>query len=304
MNQYRFIESWNEEYLLNLPKGETEYFEYKSSKTPVEKLKEKISIAASAFWNSGGGVFVVGLNNSGVIDGGIPETIGRQNIRDWVDQVISTVTPVGIYEIKTISPQASTSLIHDSHVVLAIAFEESIVAPHMACDNKYYIRAGTHSVPANHFLIEAIRARRGIQKPVLRGLLRMHDEKSYIVQLVVIALNQSALNVELSFEPLPKIFAEHDDFGNKFPLQIPIIEQNHPFKMDISMFPGGKQVFGDSPVYLKLEYQSLLGEKFSEKQVIDPNRSLPPMQSGQKTLDEIEKTLRELTKEVKNLGKR
>jgi hypothetical protein len=300
--RFRLIENWKEEDLLNLPKGETEYFEYKSSKTPSEKLKDKISVAASAFWNSGGGIFIAGVDGSAKVDGGIPKNIGRQDLCDWVDQTLTSVEPVGSYVIKTISRETDDSLIQENHVVLIISFGESNIAPHMAYDNKYYIRAGTHSGPASHFLVETIRARRGLQKPVLRGLLRMHEEKSHIVELVVLALNQPALNVELSFDPLPKIFGEYDDFSNKFPLQIPIIEQKYPFKMDISMFPGGKQVFGDTPVYLKLDYQSLIGEKFSETQILDPSRSLPPMQSGEKTLDEIEKALRKLTEQIKNLA--
>jgi len=130
----------------------------------------------------------------------------------------------------------------------------------------------------------------------------MHDEKSYIVELVILALNQPALDIELSFDPLPKIFEKHSKFADKFPLRIPIIEQNYPFKMDISMFPGGTQVFGDVPIYLKLNYQSLTGEKFSETQLLDPDRNMPPMQSGSKTLDEIEKVLKQLAEYVKSIA--
>jgi len=302
MERYRFIENWTEEDLLSIPKEESDSFEYKSSKTPLDKLKEKISVSASAFWNSGGGIFIAGVNDSGKIDGGIPENIGRQGIREWIDQILTSVEPVGNYTIKTISKKIKDSSINDNCVVLVMSFEESIIAPHMAYDKKYYIRAGAHSEPASHFLVEAIRARRGLQKPLLRGLLKMHDEKSYIVELVILALNQPALNVELSFDPLPKIFEEHSSFSDKFPLRIPVIEQNFPFRMDISMFPGGTQVFGDVPIYLKLSYQSLSGETFTEQQLLDPNRNMPPMQSGSKTLDDIEKILKELTQHVKNIS--
>ncbi|NOH01072.1 MAG: ATP-binding protein [Chloroflexi bacterium] len=299
---FRFVDNWTEEDLLTLPQGETEYFEYKSSKTPLDKLKDKISIAASAFWNSGGGIFIAGVNNSGKIDGGIPANVARQSIRDWVDQILASVEPVGSYSTKIISKETQNSLIQDNCVVLVVSFGASIIAPHMAYDKKYYVRAGTHSGPASHFLVEAIRGLRGLQKPMLRGLLKMHDEKSHIVELVILALNQPALNVELSFEPLPKIFSEHTAFGDKFPLHIPVIERNYPFRMDISMFPGGKQVFGDNPVRLKLNYQSVTGENFSEEQILDPSSNMPPMQSGKKTLDEIEDILKELTRHVKSIA--
>lgn len=304
MDKYKYIENWTEVDLFNIPKEENERFEYKSSKINIEKLKEKISVAASAFWNSGGGIFIAGINNSGVIDGGITGKVGKQDIRDWADQALAGVEPTGEYKVKVIYRETDHSLIQVNNVILVITFEESNIAPHMAYDKKYYIRAGAHSGPASHFLVEAIRARRGLQKPILRGLLKMHDEKSHIVELVIITLNQPALNVELSFEPLPKIFTEHDEFSNKFPLKIPIIEEKFPFRMDISMFPGGKEVFGNIPLTLKLNYQSLTGEKFSEEQLLDPSKNMPPMQSGAKSLDKIEKALQELTKEMKNLNRR
>jgi hypothetical protein len=44
----------------SLPPAEDDAFEYKSSRTPLDKLKEKIKKAASAFANSGGGCFIAG----------------------------------------------------------------------------------------------------------------------------------------------------------------------------------------------------------------------------------------------------
>ena len=82
------ISKWEYQDLLELPSEESEIYEYKSSKTPLDKLKNKISIAASAFWNSGGGIFIAGINDCGKIDGGIPDKNGKQNIRDWVDNAI------------------------------------------------------------------------------------------------------------------------------------------------------------------------------------------------------------------------
>src|SRR5437762_602007 len=40
----------------NLPAAEDERFEYKSSATPFNTLKDKLARAASGFWNSGGGI--------------------------------------------------------------------------------------------------------------------------------------------------------------------------------------------------------------------------------------------------------
>jgi predicted HTH transcriptional regulator len=187
-DRYLLVEQWEEADLLGLPTEETDYYEYKSSKVPTAKLKEKTEIAASAFWNSGGGIFIAGVDDQGRIDGGIPETVGKQKIRDWADQVLSLVEPTGPYVIKTISRQNSNSLIRPDHVVLVISFGESFSGPHMAPDKKYYIRAGAHSGPASHYIVEAIRARRGLQKPLLRGVLRLHPQKPNIVQLAVLSM--------------------------------------------------------------------------------------------------------------------
>ena len=141
-----------------------------------------------------------------------------------------------------------------------------------------------------------------MQNPVLRGLLRMNAEKAHIVELVVLALNQApALNVQISFDPLPKVFAEHSAFSDRLPLEIPVIDSLHPFRMDISMFPGGKQVFGENPVQLKLKYKSVSGMIFEFNQAVDPSQHLPPMQSGHKMLDETNTTLKDLSKQIKQL---
>lgn len=59
---------WEYQDLLELPSEETDIYEYKSSKVPLDQLKNKISKAASAFWNSGGGIFIAGVNGEITIE--------------------------------------------------------------------------------------------------------------------------------------------------------------------------------------------------------------------------------------------
>lgn len=82
----------------NLP-PEDDFHEYKSGMTPLGVLKDKLSKAASAFWNSGGGIFVMGANLKGQLDEGLPLMIGRQPIRDWIDQTLVQVQPNGKYKV-------------------------------------------------------------------------------------------------------------------------------------------------------------------------------------------------------------
>lgn len=285
------INSWTEDDLDELPKYESDLYEYKSKLVSFDKLVDKISIAASAFWNTGGGIFIVGIDDNGEIDGGIPMKNGKTKVSDWVDKVISNVEPIGTYYVKTIKSKKTDSRISKDCVVLVIAFERSHLVPHMAQDKKYYIRVGAHSIPANHYIIEALRSYRNQIDPTLRAILRMHPSKPDIVQLVITSISEgAALDVEISFEPLPKIFDDVKFKGN-FPLEVPLIDRQNPFCMEISLFPGGYQVFGDVPVTIKVNYKSISGKDFEYSQVIDPKKNLSPLKFGSDNLKEIKKSL-------------
>jgi len=300
VERHTMIADWTEDQLLSLPDSETDYYEYKSSLIALERLKKEICVAASAFWNSGGGVFIAGVDDNGQVDGGVPGEVGSQKIRDWADQVLAHVEPTGPYTINTIEREGEQSAIKENHVVLVIAFGESVSAPHMAPDYRYYVRAGTHSLPAGHFLVEAVRSRRGLHKPFLRGLLQMHDSKTNTIQLVVLATNDStALDVRLSLNPLPRIFTR---IQKRFPLQIPVIDRDNPFMMDLLKPYEIDQIFGDNPMYLELAYQDIAGRDFKERQLLDPYRSLSPLQIGSDNADQIRKSLRDLVKQMKRFN--
>jgi hypothetical protein len=59
--------------------AEDDRHEYKSSAIKNDKeLGDKIAKAASGFWNSGGGLFVVGVDGNGQPDGGISLSVGAK----------------------------------------------------------------------------------------------------------------------------------------------------------------------------------------------------------------------------------
>lgn len=70
--------------LCSLPSAEDDRHEYKSSLTKDADLAGKIARAASGFWNSGGGLFVAGMDGEGQPDGGVSLTVGRQARRNPV----------------------------------------------------------------------------------------------------------------------------------------------------------------------------------------------------------------------------
>jgi len=301
---YENLESWTEKDLAYLPEEEDDFHEYKSSKISksFDGLKKKISIAASAFWNSGGGVLIVGVDGKGKIDGGIPKTVNKQSLRDWVDQIILKEDPLGTYKIKTIERKGKSSLINVDKVVLIILFKRSFDV-HMAYDYKYYIRAGAHCYPANHFIVEALRSRRGLLKPILKGLLRFSQQKPNVVQLVILTLNDAvALDVKISFDPLPKALDEYHK--DKFPLEIPAIDKNNPFIMDLYVFGIKTKTFGKNTVKLFLDYSDIIGNNFKYSQIISPDLNLGPMVIGPEVLEKIHNSINKIENVLKNIERK
>lgn len=285
------ISKWTLEDLLELPSEETDIFEYKSSRTTLDQLQNKISKAASAFWNSGGGIFLAGIDDKGKIDGGIPRKKGNQNIRDWADRAIILTEPLADYEIQTID-------IEDDKVILIIKFYESNIVPHMANDKKYYIRVGAHSDAANHFLIEALRSLRNTSRPSLRAVMKNHPTKPKIEELVIVSVNEStALDVNLTFNPFPKALAEH--FSDDFPLEIALIDKQNPFRMEISGFGFRDQVFGEEPAKLIMQYKDVLGNEYKTEQLINPHKNLQPMVIGDDVFEKLTKSIDKLASKIR-----
>lgn len=306
LENHSIIEMWTEEDLLDLPDGETDDYEYKSSLIRDSgnyrnDLQSKIVKTASAFWNTGGGILVVGVDDSGKVDGGIPYMMGKQKLRDWVDIVLTGVTPVGPYTVRTIKPREAESRIDKGCVVLVVAFGESYDLPHMASDHRYYVRAGAHSNPANHYLVEAIRARRGLRRPILKVSLREHPQKQGVVELVVLAINElPALNVTINFDPVPTHLQEQ--LPDRLPLTIPLIDRENPFRMDIATFWRMDYWLGTAPFDVILNYDGLRGTRFEERQVIDHNRNMGPSEIRLGNGKNTEKTLRKIHQQLNRLN--
>jgi hypothetical protein len=144
--------------------------EYKGSQGSLESLAEDVEQAASAFWNTGGGLFVAGVNGRGEPDGGINSRVGRQPIRDWIDQAIRRVEPRWRYAVGVIEGPSTEVRIESGKAVVAVGFAESLRAPHMASDGRCYIRAGAHTEKAPRFIVESLR---GSAKPLLNLTTRL-----------------------------------------------------------------------------------------------------------------------------------
>ncbi|MBD2056862.1 hypothetical protein H6F88_12695 [Oculatella sp. FACHB-28] len=281
--------------LLLLPSAEDDRYEYKSSATKDSELAEKIAQAASGFWNSGGGLFVAGANGQGQPDGGLSLNVGRQARRDWIDQAVSRVTPQGFYVVHSVEDNGTGLNIASGNAVFLIGFGESEVGPHMAPDKRYYIRAGAHTIPASHFLVEAIHARRGLRTPLLRHVVRRKPGNSRVIQLGIITLsNVPAINVSIELNPLPTLL--HAWSAEKFPLQVPIISEQFPFFFDIHQMSMGEN---DQPSFcMSLTFFDVAEREYSQVFEVDVDRQMEPNLSSERGNERIEKELGEIKKAV------
>jgi hypothetical protein len=293
--------------LTQLPSAEDDYFEFKSSATPLPGLKEKLYHAVSGFANSGGGCFVAGVDANGNADGGFPLKIGRQDLRDWVDQIVHAVEPPPKYDIKLIDNSGERGSINSESVVILVCVHESHVGPHMSPDSHYYIRAGAHTVKAKHFIVDAIWAKRHFSKPRLTHLFRLKPEKEGVVQLGILTLTDSpTIDVMITIEPLPKAMQSVESL---FPLNIPVVDRHTPFFFDIAIFNNIKDQFG-ADTSIRVEYKDLSENNYVYEASMGIVGSLPPITIGNdnpakmvQVLESIEKTLSNLKPSQKSVAK-
>ncbi|MBX9654213.1 ATP-binding protein [bacterium] len=262
----------------------------------MNDLKKKLSFAVSGFGNSGGGYFLAGIDGSGNADGGFPERIGNQDLRDWADQIIHQVGPTPSYEIKLLYDPKGRGVIYPNHCVLAVGIHESESGPHMAPDNRYYIRAGAHTVASRHFITDAIWAKRHFAKPRLTHAFRPKPDYHQAIQLGIVALTPApAVDVEISLFPLGELLRENSKY---FPLRIPMIDRDNPFFFDVTTWHQAEERFGNS-VRLSVTYKDLANNSYKfEKAVSIANEMAPlvigsdPMEKMAKALESIEKLLK------------
>lgn len=259
-----------------LPTKEIEKIEFKSSKCTPNELGNKLCKAASAFSNSGGGVFVAGVDDYGNADGGYEEKFGRESVYDWIDKKLSFVSPATSYKVKLLQDCGSRGFIDKDKAIIVVEFELSEIAPHMAPDNKYYIRAGTHTEPASHYLVEALWARRAYRKPILTYKLKEKADDREIVLLAIVPLtSEPAIDITLNLDPIGDVFRQVGA-DKSFPLKINIIDRENPFEMEITLKRQFVELFG-SNVSLLVKYHDILGNQYLLEGIIDGPEGLSPI---------------------------
>ncbi|MBN70197.1 MAG: hypothetical protein CME32_13070 [Gimesia sp.] len=283
------------------PNAEDDVFEFKISTTTPNELKKKLDRAVSAFANSGGGCFIYGFDDSGNADGGVATKIGKQDLRDWLDQVVSRVTPTPEYEICIYDDCEGRGILTTGNVIAAIAIHPSDVGPHQSSDHKYYIRAGAHTVAAGHHIVEALWARRHVQKPVLTHILRDKPSASDIIQIGVVAVTDApALEVEFTITPLNGLLK---NYAKYFPIQLPIVDRDNPFFLDVSMMHKADEELGDD-VKVEIAYKDYAGNNYIHTNAVPLQRAIRPLRIGTEAQTKIARALERLVTPLETIAKK
>jgi hypothetical protein len=166
------VSEWTEDDVLSLPQNENDTFERKGAplldltipQVREDEVLNELAKQLSAFANTGGGQIIYGINDTGAVDnGGITRLVkGRQSTKDWLENVIPTVTDLEIVGLNVyeIPPKPVGSLLAKGKSLYVVDAPDSDRAPHQSKrDFRYYVRLGGMSQPASHRLIEDIRNR-------------------------------------------------------------------------------------------------------------------------------------------------
>lgn len=278
---------------VNFPTTEDDQYEFKSSLTTDSQITDKLPKAVSAIANSGGGVFVLGVDGSGNADGGIAPIVGTQSRRDWLDNIVNQVKSTPKYDIEEYFDCEGRGHLDPGYVVVAVVIPESHTAPHMAADGRYYIRAGAHTTRAPHFVVEALWAARSHSKPMLSHTLRVIPTSNDIIQLGIVALTDApATNVRLDLTPLTKSLQGNEA---RFPLRIPVIDRLTPFFMDLTIdYNDGDMLPEESVVTVK--YCDLAGNEYIYQNDSPLIAALPPLRYRKEHLGSIANALDEIAR--------
>jgi hypothetical protein len=278
----------------SLPSSEPDELEYKSSLIDDTKLKREIQNAASAFWNSGGGALLAGVNDKGIVDGGILPVVGRQTRQDWIAHVISAVNPAASYTARLFDDSSNGNIVKGK-CVLAVQFEPSAAFPHQSADYRYYIRAGAHTVPAPHFVVDALHAKRHFRNPRLVHITNMRyfsTESDFLHIELIAATDGAALNVQVDLNPRPT-----DTHGASLPITIPIIDRAHSFAF--------RCLVPKLPPFvstIRVQYRDFANAQYSYEGPIDLSKCLSPWNRAGGELEEVIQEMREIKRVLERFG--
>lgn len=164
------LEPWTEDRLEELGPHEHDFQEFKGTgwiwtgKEIAAWFHGALSKQISAFANGAGGRIIIGLDDAGRVDGGVPVKLKPCGTREWLEDLIAdSVAPrLSRYNVFEVSHPGGLfrSRLNPGHGVYIIEVPPSDDAPHQAMDHRYYLRIAGKSRPMNHVHVQDI-LRRG-----------------------------------------------------------------------------------------------------------------------------------------------
>ena len=163
-------EPWTEARVLELGPYEHDFQEFKGTgwmwagSDITAWFHGALSKQVSAFANGAGGHIVIGVDDEGRIDGGVPVDVKPNGTREWLEDVIAgavapRLTRYNVFEVPCPGGLFRSS-IEPGHAVYVIEVPPSDDAPHQALDHRYYLRIAGKSRPMNHVHVQDV-LRRG-----------------------------------------------------------------------------------------------------------------------------------------------
>jgi hypothetical protein len=158
-------ESWTESMLESLEPHEHDFQEFKGSGWIMRSPKEVqpdflffLSKQASAFSNGSGGYLIIGINDSGEVDGGVPVHL-KNGTRPWLEDLVAACVDPPLPQCNVFEVLARTdgpSKISPGNGVYVIELPASQNAPHQAKDHRYYLRIAGKSRPMGHVHVQDV----------------------------------------------------------------------------------------------------------------------------------------------------
>lgn len=155
---------WTEAALSALGPDEYDFQEYKGSALVSQKgtingeLMTALSKQLSAFANGAGGRILLGLDDQGQIDGGVPTSLKQGGTRSWLEDLIPGLVdpPLASFNVHEVLGGAPDSAIQPGHAVYVLEVPSSELAPHQALDHRYYLRIAGKSRPMGHLHLQDV----------------------------------------------------------------------------------------------------------------------------------------------------
>lgn len=170
---------------------ESTYVDFKAGAalSKIDSKKKEISKDVSAFANSAGGIIIYGLNEKNHKADSISFIDGNEFSKEWLEQIISSTIQRNIQGLK-IFPIRNNGNVNESIYVVQIP--ESIDAPHMCKDQRYYRRYDFQSVAMEEYEVRNLYGKKSKSKLAFASIgVSCEIEHDYInFQFRIDILNQ------------------------------------------------------------------------------------------------------------------